>query len=77
VILGKFRKTTGGTDRYLLAANRSFAKEAETKITLSGSVRKVFKLDSQTGTFASVAQQGTLKLRIAPGGARLYLLRTS
>lgn len=77
VILGKFRKPTGGTDRYLLAANRSFAKEAETKITLSGSVRKVFKLDSQTGTFASVAQQGTLKLRIAPGGARLYLLRTS
>ena len=77
VILGKFRKPTGGTDRYLLAANRSFAKEAKTKITLSGSVRKVFKLDSQTGTFASVAQQGTLKLRIAPGGARLYLLRTS
>ena len=77
VILGKFRKPTGGTDRYLLAANRSFAKEAKTKITLSGSVRRVFKLDSQTGTFASVAQQGTLKLRIAPGGARLYLLRTS
>ena len=77
VILGKFRKPTGGTDRYLLATNRSFTKEAKTKITLSGSVRKVFKLDSQTGTFASVAQQGTLKLRIAPGGARLYLLRTS
>jgi hypothetical protein len=77
VILGKFRRPTGGTDRYLLAANRSFAKEAKTRITLSGSVRKVFKLDSQTGTFASVAQQGTLKLRIAPGGARLYLLRTS
>ena len=77
VILGKFRKPAGGTDRYLLAANCSFAKEAKTKITLSDSVRKVFKLDSQTGTFASVAQQGTLKLRIAPGGARLYLLRTS
>jgi hypothetical protein len=77
MILGKFRKPTAGTDRYLLAANRSFAKEAKTKITLSGSVRKVLELDSQTGTFASVAQQGTLKLRIAPGGARLYLLRTS
>ena len=77
MILGKFRKPTAGTDRYLLAANRSFAKEAKTKMTLSGSVRKVLELDSQTGTFASVAQQGTLKLRIAPGGARLYLLRTS
>jgi hypothetical protein len=77
VILGKFRKPAGGTDRYLLAANRSFAKEAETKITLSGSVSKVLELDSQTGTFASVAQQGTLVLRMAPGEARLYLLRTS
>jgi hypothetical protein len=77
VILAKFRKPAGGTDRYLLAANRSFTKEAETQITLSGSVRKVFKLDSRTGTFASVAQQGTLVLKIAPGGARLYLLRTS
>jgi len=77
VILGKFRKPAGGTDRYLLAANHSFAKEAETKITLSGSVSKVLELDSQTGTFASVAQQGTLVLSIAPGEARLYLLRTS
>ena len=77
VILGKFRKPAGGTDRYLLAANRSFANEAETKITLSGSVSKVLELDSQTGTFASIAQKGTLVLRIAPGEARLYLLRTS
>jgi hypothetical protein len=77
VILGKFRKPAGGTDRYLLAANRSFANEAETKITLSSSVNKVLELDSQTGTFASVAQQGTLVLRMAPGEARLYLLRTS
>jgi hypothetical protein len=77
VILGKFRKPAGGTDRYLLVANRSFANEAETKITLSSSVSKVLELDSQTGTFASVAQQGTLVLRMAPGEARLYLLRTS
>ena len=77
VILGKFRKPAGGTDRYLLAANHSFAKEAETKITLSGSVSKVLELDSQTGTFASVAQQATLVLSTAPGEARLYLLRTS
>jgi hypothetical protein len=77
VILGKFRKPAGGTDRYLLAANRSLPRKPKTQLSLSGSVRKVFKLDSQTGTFASVAQQGTLELRIAPGGAQLYLLRTS
>jgi hypothetical protein len=75
VILSRFRKPTGGTERYVFVANRSFVNQAETRLTLYDSVNEVFELDSQTGTFARVAQQGTLLVRLAPGGARLYSLR--
>ena len=77
VILGRFRDPAGGTQRALLVANRSFADAAETRLTLSDSVIEVYKLDNQTGTFARVAQKGSVLLRVAPGGARLYLLRSS
>ena len=74
-ILGRFRDLAGGTERYLLVTNRSFANAAQTRQRLSDSVSKVLELDSQTGTFVPVAQQGSILLSIAPGGARLYLLR--
>jgi hypothetical protein len=77
VILGRFRDPVGGTERALLVANRSFADAAETRLTLSDSVIEVYKLDNQTGTFARVAQKGSVLLRIAPGGARLCLLRSN
>ena len=77
VILGRFRDPAGGTERYLLVANRSFADAAETRLTLSNSVSEVYKLDSQTGTLSPLAQKGSVLLRIAPGGARVYLLRSS
>jgi hypothetical protein len=75
VILGRFRDLAGGTERYLLVTNRSFANAAQTWLKLSDSVSKVLELDSQTGTFVPVAQQGSIILSITPGGARLYLLR--
>ena len=77
VILGRFRDPAGGTERYLLVANRSFADAAETRLTLSNSVSEVYKLDSQTGALSPLAQKGSVLLRIAPGGARVYLLRSS
>ena len=77
VILGRFRDPAGGTERHLLVTNRSFANAAQTRLTLSDSVSEVLQLDSQTGTFAPVAQQGSILLSIAPGGARLYLLRNN
>jgi len=77
VILGRFRDPAGGTERYLLVTNRSFANAAQTRLRLSDSVSKVLELDSQTGTFVPVAQQGSILLSIAPGGARLYLLRNN
>ncbi|HET6659764.1 MAG TPA: hypothetical protein VFH16_07605 [Rubrobacter sp.] len=77
VILGRFRDLTGGTERYLLVTNRSFANAAQTRLRLSDSVTKVLELDSKTGTFEPVAQQGSILPSIEPGGARLYLLRST
>jgi hypothetical protein len=77
VILGRFRDPAGGTERYLLVTNRSFANAAQTRLRLSDSVSKVLQLDSQTGTFVPVAQQGSILLSIAPGDAQLYLLRNN
>jgi hypothetical protein len=77
VILSRFRGSPGETERYLLVVNRSFSNRAETRLTLSKSISEVFELDSETGTLAPVAQQGTLQLTIAPGRARLFLLRTN
>jgi hypothetical protein len=77
VILSKFRKPAGGTERYLLIVNRSFNNAANTQLTLDGSVRGVSELNSGTGTFAQVTPRsgGMLPLTIAPGAARLYLLK--
>jgi hypothetical protein len=77
VILGRFRDPAGGTERYLLVTNRSFANAAQTRLTLSDSVSEVLQLDGQTGTFAPVTQQGSILLSIAPGSAQLYLLRNN
>jgi hypothetical protein len=77
VILGRFRDLAGGTERYLLVTNRSFANAAQTRLTLSDSVSEVLELDSQTGTFVPVTQQGSILLTIAPGNARLYMLRNN
>jgi hypothetical protein len=77
VILGRFRDPAGGTERYLLVTNRSFANAAQTRLMLSDSVSKVLELDNQTGTFVPVAQQGSILLSIPSGGARLYLLRNN
>jgi hypothetical protein len=77
IILGRFRDLAGGTERYLLVTNSSFANAAQTLLKLSDSVSKILELDSQTGTFVPVGQQGSIRLSIPPGGARLYLLRNN
>lgn len=79
IILSRFRKA-GSTDRHLFVANRSFSNAARSRLKFSGSVKRVFKLDPTTGRFVRARLQGSpprnLPLRIAPGAARLYLLRT-
>ena len=77
VILGRFRALAGGTKRYFLVTNRSFANAAQTWLKLSDSVSEVLELDIQSGKFVPVTQQGSIRLSIAPGGARLYLLRNN
>ena len=67
--------------RYLFVANRSFANVAGSRLTLSRSVRGVFKLNVSTGRFTKVALQAAqegrhLGLSLPPGGAELYQLRT-
>jgi len=51
-------------------------------VKLSNRVSEVFELDSETGEYARVMWHANpdprkLRLRIAPGGARLFLLRTN
>lgn len=79
IILGRFRKA-GTTDRHLFVANRSFSNAARNRLKFSGSVKRVFELDPTTGRFTRVRLQGSpprnLPLRMAPGAAQLYLLRT-
>jgi hypothetical protein len=82
VILGRFIDESVATkDRYLLVANRSFLKSAETKLTLSDLISRVSEVSSETGVLESVTLTGTpprnLSMKIAPGRARLYVLHTS
>lgn len=82
VILSRFRGTAEATERHLFVANRSFLDEATTDVKLSNRVSEVFELDSETGEYARVMWHANpdprkLRLRIAPGGARLFLLRTN
>ena len=81
LILGRFRKPGAPDVRYLLVVNRSFANAAKSQLTLSRSVRGVFKLDTSRDRFTKVTLQAThgnryLGLRLSPGGAQLYQLRT-
>jgi hypothetical protein len=80
IILGRFRKPGLPDARYLLVANRSPSKVAKSRLTFSKRVRRVFRLDIGTGRYVRVALRGTpkreLPLSLAPGSARLYMLRT-
>ena len=67
--------------RYLLVVNRSFTDVAKSRLTLSRSVRGVFRLNTSRDRFTKVTLQATsgnryLELRLSPGGAQLYHLRT-
>ena len=77
VILGKFYKSAGETERHLLVVNRSFSNTASTRLTFHSSVMEVYRLNSGTGTFDRVTPQSgnVLSLSIAPGRAQLYRLR--
>ena len=82
VILGRFLDESIKTgDRYLLVTNRSFLKAAESKLTLSALVSGVSEVNSETGELDPVTLTGSpprnLLVKIAPGRARLYSLRTS
>ena len=81
VILGRFRKPGAPDVRYLLVVNRSFANVAKSRLTLSRSVRGVFKLNTSRDRFTKVTLQAThgnryLALSLSRGGAQLYQLRT-
>ncbi len=76
-ILGKFYRSVGETERHLLVVNRSFSNTASIRLTLRSSVGEIYLLDSRTGAFARITPQSgnVLPVSIAPGKARLYLLR--
>ena len=81
LVLGRFRKPGEPDARYLFAANRSFANAAKSRLTLSRSVRGVFKLNTGTGRFVRVTLQTAhgrryVGLKLARGEARLYRLHT-
>lgn len=80
MILGRFRKPGLPSARYYFVANRSFSRVAKSRLKVSKRVRRVFRLDIGTGRYVRVALRGTpkreLPVRLGPGGARLYMLRT-
>lgn len=81
VILGKFRRTKEEPERYFLVVNRSLANDANTRLTLTGSVTEVSRFDVATGTYTVLTTpEGTplrnLSLVLEAGRAELYRLRT-
>jgi hypothetical protein len=74
VILGKFRKPGVANERYLFVANRWFGRQADTRLTLTDFVNSVFEYNVGQRRFERVSRN--LQPTLAPGGARLYLLRT-
>ena len=80
VILGKYRKRGVSDARYLFVANRSYAEAAKSRLVLSDSVRGVRKFGIGSGSFTRatlgrVNGHRYLGVRLAPGAARLYMLR--
>jgi hypothetical protein len=80
IILGKYRKRGVSDVRYLFVANRSYAEAAKSRLVLSGSVRGVHKFDIGSGSFTRATLRRVnghryLGVRLAPGAARLYMLR--
>lgn len=79
VILSRFRRSATVSDRYLLVANRSFAKAAKTRLSFSGAVKRVFEFNPKTRRYVRVTlkndpQPRSLTRSIQSGGARLLLL---
>lgn len=79
-ILSRFRRPGSRNTRYLLVTNRSFSRQADTRLVLSDRVRGVSRLDIGAGRFVKASPRRTakgrgLRVRLAPGSARLYLLR--
>jgi hypothetical protein len=81
VILSRFRNPSGSADRHLLVVNRSFRKEADARLKLAARLNRVYEVDRATGDYARVRLRGDpsryLRVRLAPGAARLYLLRSA
>ena len=81
LILGRFLRPGVPDVRYFFVTNRSLARVAESRLALSRSVRRAYKLDTGTGEFVGVSPQTAdrrryLGLKLAPGEARLYRLHT-
>jgi hypothetical protein len=81
IILTKYRKRGVSDARYLFVANRSYAEAAKSRLVLSDSVRGVRRFDIGSGSFTSATLRRVnghryLGVRLAPGAARLYMLRT-
>ena len=82
VILGRFSNPSVGTEQYLLVVNRSLANDANTRLTLTGSVTEVSRFDVATGTYTVLTTPEGDPLRnlsrvLEPGRAELYRLRTT
>ncbi len=81
LILGRFLRPGMPDVRYFFVTNRSLARVAESRLALSRPIRGVYKLDIGTDEFVRVSPQAAdgrqyLRLKLAPGEARLYRLHT-
>ena len=81
LILGRFLRPGVPDVRYFFVTNRSLARVAESRLALSRPIREVHKLDIETDEFVRVSPQAVdgrryLRLKLAPGEARLYRLHT-
>jgi hypothetical protein len=78
VILAKFRSPAGGTERHLLVINRSSAKQANTRVTLSDAITSVTEISEVNGdkSESSISEFRNLNLPMQAGRARLFRLQT-
>lgn len=83
IILSRFRDPNSvANERYVLAVNQVGDAPANVRLTCHPQIDAIFRLDTGTRRFVPVPQERSLgafhiETRLAPGDARLYLLRSN
>ena len=79
VILGQFRSTdTEETSRWLLVVNRAHSKQVTARLTMNReNVTKVYRFDPAHRRYEPLHNSAVVDVKLPPGAAALYKLRTS